>query len=113
MRMSYILGTAGNDNLFDTSEDDQIDALEGDDNITVTGGYVDSVQGRAGTDRLIVDYSHVTGNITSAIAIDALGGYTGYVYDTSAVDAYVAYHGIENFTITAGSGNDLIAAGAG
>jgi Ca2+-binding RTX toxin-like protein len=54
--MPEIIGTQGADSLFGTAGNDQFQGLGGDDVITTNQG-VDSVDGGAGRDRLILDYS--------------------------------------------------------
>ncbi|QNM82997.1 hypothetical protein H8M03_01125 [Sphingomonas sabuli] len=55
-----ITGTADNDSLFDTSEDDVITGAAGNDEVVVSLGGADTADGGAGFDILTVDYSSVT-----------------------------------------------------
>src|SRR5687768_2584616 len=109
--MAVITGTTGNDVIADTSGSDQIDADSGNDSIHVSNGY-DSVEGRAGNDRLFIDYSNATTAVTrSFYGEDAAGGFFGQ-YDVDGTRA-VNFHSIEHFRITTGSGNDIIATETG
>jgi Ca2+-binding RTX toxin-like protein len=82
-----------------------------DDSITVNGG-IDVVEGAGGIDRLIVNYSTMTGNLLSGpITTGTLDGYLGtYTGDLGDI---VTFDNIENFTIITGSGNDTIVTAGG
>jgi hypothetical protein len=54
--MPNITGTDNGENLNDTAADDVIDALGGDDTITVVNGR-DEVHGGTGNDTLIINYA--------------------------------------------------------
>ncbi len=102
---------AGNDIILSGTGADTIVAGAGADVITVRGG-ADSVDAGAGPDRLIVDYSAMTTNVTGGITGGNLaGGYVGHIADLVA--STVDFQGVETFTITTGSGNDTITSGDG
>ncbi len=66
----------------------------------------------AGNDRLFVDYSTFTTNVTGGVTGgDLLSGYTGHIADTTV--HMVDFVETENFTITTGSGDDVITTGDG
>jgi Ca2+-binding RTX toxin-like protein len=82
-------------NVTDSNGDDTITGNDGDNTITVTGG-IDTVDGGAGNDLLVVDYSSSTGAITvTAIAVSGGGD-------------SVSYTSFDNYTILTGSGIDTI-----
>jgi Ca2+-binding RTX toxin-like protein len=90
-----------------------INTGEGNDTVTVAGGG-DTVNGGAGRDRLIIDYSAATEGVgTSGGPSGSLeNGYGGQYTDNTGA-RFVTYSGIEDFTITTGSGNDSITTGDG
>ncbi len=92
--------------LHDAADDNGIVGNAGDNVITVTDG-VDAVNGGAGEDRLVVDYTlatgAVTGDSTSNFSEAGSGGRTVTVTNGT----------IEHFTILTGSGADTITTGAG
>ena len=76
----------------DNANNNTITGNDGDNTISVSSG-ADVVHGNAGTDRLVVDYSSVTAIITGTL--------------TSITDGAthsVTYDGIEDVTLTTGSG---------
>ena len=83
-------------NVLDNAADNTITGNDGDNTITVSGG-TDIVDAGNGTDRLIVDYGSATADITGDLSGITDGG-------THAV----TFSGVENFTITTGSGSDTI-----
>jgi Ca2+-binding RTX toxin-like protein len=131
--MAIINGTPGNDPALNGTPEadiiddgaggaDTINALEGDDQITSTGGG-DNIAGGAGTDRLIVNF-RAAANVSvtgSALSGDFAGGYGG-VLDGSGGDD-VIFSGIEHFSLIGGGagifdlrtgdGNDVLTGGAG
>jgi Ca2+-binding RTX toxin-like protein len=90
-----LLGTAPI-NVLDGPDANSIVGNDGDNIITVSSG-VDTVNAGNGTDRLIIDYSAATAAITGTTVNVTDGG-------THAV----TFTGVENFTISTGSGNDTI-----
>jgi Ca2+-binding RTX toxin-like protein len=114
-------GTNGNDNITGTSGNDTISPLRG----------LDNVDGGAGTDLLIVDYSSNTysGTLSGIVStnsgrISAIEGSNGVFYAYYDLTTYdqVAFNNIEQFQITGtgvadtiytDDGNDTISSGAG
>jgi Ca2+-binding RTX toxin-like protein len=114
-------GTNGNDNITGTSGNDTISPLRG----------IDNVDGGAGTDLLIVDYSSNTysGTLSGIVStnsgrISAIEGSNGVFYAYYNLTTYdqVAFNNIEQFQITGtgvadtiytDDGNDTISSGAG
>jgi len=90
-----LLGTAPI-NVLDGPDANSIVGNDGDNIITVSSG-VDVVNAGNGTDRLIVDYGAATAPITGTLVNVTDGG-------THAV----TFTGVENFTISTGSGNDTL-----
>jgi len=90
-----LLGTAPI-NVLDGPDANAVVGNDGDNIITVSSG-VDVVTAGNGTDRLIIDYSAATASITGTTVNVTDGG-------THAV----TFTGVEDFTITTGSGNDTI-----
>ena len=107
-------GTQGADVLTGTTKTGSLVYGEGgDDTITVWGGAgYSSVNGGDGSDRLVVSYD-TTGAVTMQLN-QISSGYYGVItgQDPTTKDD-VAFEGIENFTITTGSGNDSIVTGLG
>jgi Ca2+-binding RTX toxin-like protein len=100
------------DNIQDTPFNDEIDALAGNDRITVTGGY-DFVSGNTGNDTLViqgVNADQGVFNISGPKPNANLGGYDGV---TQQVEGQVYYTSIENFVIYSGAGADEIQTGVG
>ncbi len=88
-------GGAGNDTLNGGAGDDSINAGAGDDSINAGIG-IDSVDGGEGNDRLTLDFSGQTGNLSLALG-------TGFT-----INGIGSVSNIENFNITTGWGNDSI-----
>ena len=107
-------GTQGADVLTGTNKTGSLVYGEGgDDTITVWGGAgYSSVNGGDGSDRLVVSYD-TTGAVTMQLN-QISSGYYGVItgQDPTTKDD-VAFEGIENFTITTGSGKDSIVTGFG
>jgi Ca2+-binding RTX toxin-like protein len=82
-------------NVTDSGSSNTITGNDGDNTITVTGG-IDTVDGGAGNDHLVVDYSLSAVAITVTAATVSGGGDS------------VSYTGFENYTILTGSGIDTI-----
>src|SRR5262249_32289206 len=100
---------SGNDVVASGDGNDNIATGVGDDTISLGRG-VDTVAGGTGTDRLLIDYSAastavITGPLTGSLAV----GYSGSLSDLAGNS--VSFTGIENFSITTGSGNDRITTG--
>lgn len=113
--MAYVVGTTGEDWLFDTLGNDVFYALQGDDVISVSRGF-DFVYGAQGNDRLVVDYAASTRNQQmTGFSASWQGGYNGTLSDQSwSSDGWlVRFENIESFDITTGSGQDSISTGAG
>lgn len=111
MSENRIIGTENNDILSGTVLDDDIFALDGDDEITVTWGN-NFVDGGDGDDKLIIDYS----TSESEISFSIYHYFNGYSY-SSWLDIYfpsigsgnyVDFNNIENLVINSGSGHDFI-----
>ncbi len=92
-------------NIVDTGGGNALVGNAGANTITVTNG-IDSVDGGAGIDRLIVDYSLATGPVTG----DSTSNFTESGGGGRSV---TITGGIENFTVLTGSGADTITTGAG
>jgi Ca2+-binding RTX toxin-like protein len=82
-------------NVTDSNGDNTITGNDGNNTITVTGG-IDTVDGGAGNDLLVVDYSSSTVAITVTATTVSGGG------DSAS------YTSFENYTILTGSGIDTI-----
>lgn len=80
-------GTNGNDSLPGTASNDIFTPLRG----------IDTVDGVAGSDTLIIDYSKLTGNI----------GWSWNYYTDSRSNS-VTFYNIERFNVTTGSGDDSL-----
>ncbi len=98
--MPTINGTAGNDVLVDTPDDDALNGLGGLDTITVTRGR-DVVDGGADDDRLVIDYSGLTVGIQNF-------GETGFDEASGTGTTSTRFTGVESFAVSTGSGNDTI-----
>jgi Ca2+-binding RTX toxin-like protein len=102
--------------------DDRIETNDGDDAVTVTGGY-DTVAMGAGDDTLTVDWSLIGRHVGTLNAVGASGvvltgsletGYSGIYYgDDWRYFNRVDFSGVEHFIIRGGSGNDGIRTGDG
>lgn len=93
---------AGNDNLSTQAyaTNDAMSTGEGNDTIA-PGRGIDTVDGGTGSDTLVIDWSTVTTNISHQY--DA--GW--YLYTSGSGDS-VRHYGIEQLTVTGGSGNDYL-----
>lgn len=80
--MAVINGTTGRDTLFGTTGTDSISGNNGDDLINPLTGVGDYVDGGAGVDTLIIDYSNLI------------------------TDSNFSFDRIENVVLTSGGGND-------
>lgn len=95
--------------LIDASDSNGIIGNAGDNQITVRTG-ADVVDGGAGRDRLIADYTATTTDVTGGITSGSLAmGYAGRLADRAA--AAVDFQGVESFIVITGSGNDIIRTG--
>ena len=75
-------------------------------------GGADSVDAGAGVDRLFINYAAMTSNVTGGVAGGNFGtGYVGHIADL--LGSSVDFQGSESFTITSGSGNDMLTTGDG
>lgn len=101
----------GDDTIYTGVDADTITTGGGGDLITVRGGADTVVMGE-GNDRLIVSYSAMTTSVTGTITAGALEtGYVGVVADLAANS--IGFTGVENFTVTLGSGDDLFTTAGG
>ncbi|MEM6612750.1 MAG: hypothetical protein AAF652_10955, partial [Cyanobacteria bacterium P01_C01_bin.72] len=116
MPQNQIIGTENNDFLSDTILDDDILALEGDDQIELSSGN-DWVDGGAGNDELTINYSE--SNEDLMFNLQGYQNYTGYDYPsidgsinvhshTTAYNSFINFYNIESFKFISGSGNDQI-----
>jgi Ca2+-binding RTX toxin-like protein len=94
--------------------DETIHTGEGDDTITIAGGY-DRVNGGTGTDTLIADYSAESRvvMINNPHVNNAEGGFNGNFYNPNTWTTRVDYTSIERFVITTGAGDDIVATATG
>jgi Ca2+-binding RTX toxin-like protein len=70
------------------------------------------VDAGAGIDRLVIDYSAMTTNVTGGVASGNFGsGYVGHFGDVNV--SSIDFEGTEHFTITTGEGNDSLSTGDG
>ncbi|HET7717584.1 MAG TPA: calcium-binding protein [Bauldia sp.] len=101
----------GNDVITGGIGADTIVAGGGNDVSTARGG-ADNVDSGAGTDRLVVDYSAFGTSVTGGVTGGSLAaGYSGQV--TTLGGNVVDFTFTENFTITGGSGADVLVVGDG
>lgn len=102
---------SGNDTILSGTGADTIVSGAGADLVTVRGG-ADTVDTGADTDLLTVEYGAMTTDVTGGVSGGNLGaGYVGTLAD--GVGSSVGFVGVENFTITTGSGNDSVITGDG
>ena len=102
---------SGIDTIYSGVGADTIVSGGGNDRITLRGG-ADSVNAGAGDDRLFVDYSAMTSNISGGVTSGSFAtGYVGHLADR--LGSSVDFQESENFSITAGSGNDSLTTGGG
>ena len=111
---------SGNDAIVTGDGSDIITTGDGDDTISAGGGFdvisagrgIDAVDGGAGRDRLTIDYSSSTADVSSgAFSGSVAAGYSGSFADSSGNS--ITFVGIEDLSITSGSGNDVIVTGDG
>jgi Ca2+-binding RTX toxin-like protein len=101
---NVIDGGAGSDSLF---------GLAGNDTLKVTGGTtgadtpVESVDGGADNDVLLVDYSQLTEQVGLYVQSDGAGGATGFA-DIPDGARRLNFTGVERLWITTGSGDDTV-----
>ena len=108
-----ITTASGNDLVSTGTGNDTVNTLGGDDTLN-PGVGTDVANGGSGTDRLVLDYSSATTNITTIAGpgVNGIGGFDGHYGDgTAAFD--VTYSSIESFAINTGSGNDSIVTASG
>ncbi|MEO8243097.1 MAG: calcium-binding protein [bacterium] len=106
-----ITSGGGNDTILTGKNSDTVTAGGGNDVITLRGGS-DGVNAGAGTDKLIIDYAHITSNVSGGITGGNLkAGYVGHIADGGV--NIIDFQASERFTITTGSGNDHITTGNG
>ena len=101
----------GRDLILSGTGADTISSGGGVDRITLHGG-ADTVNAGDGNDRLIINYAAMTTAVTGGITGgNHLTGYVGHIADllVSAAD----FRQVESFTITTGSGNDMLTTGGG
>jgi Ca2+-binding RTX toxin-like protein len=88
--------------------DDLVLGGAGADVITVYAGH-DAVNGGAGNNRLVIDYSAATGSVTSSGFQPGSGGGAGWRGTVSDGGSHgVAFDNIERLDITTGSGDDVV-----
>ncbi len=101
--------------ILDASDGNGIVGNAGDNLITVTAG-IDAVDGGAGIDRLVVDYSlatgAVTGDSTSNFA-EAGGGGRAVTMTAGTIEHFTVLTGTGADTITVGDGSNIVRVGAG
>jgi Ca2+-binding RTX toxin-like protein len=103
---------SGNDSITLTGiYNDTLTTGAGDDTIN-PGRGIDNVDGGAGNDLLIVDYSGNTSGIYSSLSPTGTGGFNGYFYTNDGIDQ-VNFNNIERFQITGTSADDSIYTGSG
>jgi Ca2+-binding RTX toxin-like protein len=106
----------GNDVIVTTGvrKSDFISLFGGDDRATVVNGN-DTVNGGAGFDTLVIDYSGSTAGVFNGSEPSpdqhSGGGFLGFFLTQN--DRSVGYNGIERFEITTGIGNDRITTATG
>ena len=100
--MPIVTGTAGADRLQGSAGADTLLGLGGDDTL-LAGAGLDSLDGGAGDDTAVVDRGGATTSVTLFILIPSL---TTDLAGTTAT-------GVENFSVTAGAGDDGLVGGAG
>ncbi len=93
---------------------DQIETNDGNDAVTVTGGY-DTVAMGTGTDTLTVDWSLINRSMGSGVLTGSLEeGYSSvYFGDDPRYYNRVDFSGVEHFIVRTGTGNDGIRTGDG
>ncbi len=110
MAENQIIGTEGNDLLLDTSVQDEIFALGGNDKIETTEGS-DIIHGDVGTDTLTVNYS--SNNEDTLFFLQNYDVYNGdgsleISFPSTGNYRYINFDSIEKFGFIAGAGNDTI-----
>ncbi len=106
-----ITSGGGDDTILSGKGADTIVAGGGVDKITLHGG-ADTVDAGAGNDRLVIDYSAMTTNVTGGITGGNHGtGYVGHIADVAV--SSIDFQRSESFSITTGSGHDTVTTGAG
>ncbi|MGK7868515.1 beta strand repeat-containing protein [Falsiroseomonas sp. E2-1-a20] len=101
--------------ILDGPDGTDIVGNDGDNVITVSSG-VDAVNGGAGVDRLIVDYSLATGDVTgnsTSNFTEAGGGGRSVVITDGTIENFTVLTGAAADTLTTGDGDDIIDAGDG
>lgn len=118
-------GTNGDDTINGTALADIINGLAGNDTINAGGGddtinaglgisgyFGDNVDGEAGNDLLIADFSGSTSYITHSVTDAGANSYYGQLYNSDSTRG-VSFEGIERFNITGTNFADSIFGGAG
>jgi Ca2+-binding RTX toxin-like protein len=102
----------GNDVIVTASggRDESIQLGGGDDSATILDG-LDQVDGGAGSDTLIVDYSAAATAIEATGMVRLADGWSGAMGE--AAGRAVAFSGIDRFLVTGGSAGDSLAGGDG
>jgi Ca2+-binding RTX toxin-like protein len=95
-----LTGGDGGDDIAGGTGTNSIDAGNGDDIVRSVGAAIDTVQGGAGSDTAIIDYSAQTAAVTNVAGGDIAFGNGG--------DTRVTLTGVERFVIATGSGADDI-----
>jgi Ca2+-binding RTX toxin-like protein len=92
-----LIGSTGDDSLYGEAGDDTLDGGEGDDYL-LPGPGVNAVIGGAGSDRLDLDYSTATADLT----VNYSNANNGTISDGSTLKE------VEMVVLTSGAGNDTI-----
>ncbi|MFN5991292.1 MAG: hypothetical protein ACK47Q_17945, partial [Dolichospermum sp.] len=122
-RFTGLITGSGNDVInFSQRINKSLNTGNGDDTINAGLGQ-NQVDGGAGNDVLVVDYSSNTytgtspqGGISSSVSNNGNGGFNGYYsayYNTSYNSDQVSFSNIERFQITGTGANDNIVTGDG
>jgi Ca2+-binding RTX toxin-like protein len=101
----------GSDTVSGGNGADTITTGGGADRIHASGG-ADTIVAGTGTDRLTIDYSGSTTSVTHTLTGSLAAGYGGILADGSGLNT-ITFTGVEDFNITAGRGNDVLATGGG
>ena len=111
MSENQIIGTENNDFLTDTPENNDIQALGGDDLIEVSSGD-DTVDGGEGNDELVLNYSELNEDlqifINSYFDGYSNSGLADIYFPLAGNNNYINFNNIELLTVRGGSGNDSV-----
>ena len=110
MSQNRIIGTEKNDILLDTFLDDEIIALNGNDEIKISSG-INFVDGGEGNDQLVVDYSTRREDLMLILNNYGDSGSIDVKSYSSNYNSYTDFYSIESFVINSGRGHDNIELG--